>query len=235
MSFHELIEKGEIARERKNYDRALLCFDLAINRASDNHDLFSVIEALGHRLLIYKHKFKKKRNRLFLELMLKDAEACLAIASKMKLPKEVNKVGYLRIGDYHYLTGAYTKAVTCYKKAISCIPKNKTNEIAEYQSHYGLALVKTKRIDQGLKNLFESLVTLRKSNSLTGFRRLTIESGILMRLSEGSRFAGNHAFADDYLEEAKQLAEVLETKHKMSNRLEEIEEMERDIKKEQKR
>jgi tetratricopeptide (TPR) repeat protein len=223
MNFKKLIEQGEIAREHEDYSEALRCFDLAIVEAGSVKDWLSVTQALGHKLIIYKHLFQKTRERPFLELMLKDAEAYLNIANKKKLPSEIKKIPLLRIADYDFLTGAYTKAVTVYQSALAHIPKRKVNEIAEYQSHYALALIKANRPELGLDLLRDSLSKIEKAKGMRPSHRLVVKSGIFGRIALASIWMKDGITARQAFEKAMIDALILEKKYKRPMRLRQLE------------
>ncbi|MBI3952512.1 MAG: hypothetical protein HY336_00985 [Candidatus Doudnabacteria bacterium] len=214
----KLIDKGELAREKGQNEKALSVLDKAVFVASQKKNYPSLLQALAHKLLVWKHLYLKTKDPAFLELMKSDAEAGLAIAKEKKVSKEFQAVFLLRIGHYYQYVSKYKEAVKFTKQAVNLIDEKKSGKYAEYLGHNGLSLTLSGQ-KQGLAILRKSLEIIKKAKNLRPFHKLVIHTGILMRLAISLNKFNKKSEAKDMLASAEKLAMILAKKYKMPFRL----------------
>jgi tetratricopeptide (TPR) repeat protein len=218
IKFDKIISEGEEAREREDYPRAFERFDQAIVLAATKSDLTTLINALAHKLLIYKNLYQKTGNNWFNELMAGDAKTGLKIVEKSGLLGQPKAVILLRLGDYHINKKNYELAATAYKEGLENSDVNKPGEYAEYLSHLAWA--------QGLMGDKDAIAHLKKSleiaesdTNLRPFHRLVILSGINMRLAEVYKVQDNPEESLAALDIAEKMAKELQSEFHMPMRL----------------
>jgi tetratricopeptide (TPR) repeat protein len=219
-SVANLIEQGEFAREKGQDERALSLLDRAIFEAGKKKDYASLLAALSHKLLVWKHAYLKAKDMAFLELMFSEAWGGLKIAQRVKVEKGFQAVFLLRIGHYFQYKGNYKLAQNYGRKALKFISKNDKARYAEYLGHFGLsqALAGNK---QGLNTLKQALKLIEKAKKVRPFHKLVIHSGILTRASIALNKFGKKSEAREMLDAAFELAKILARQYKMPMRLHE--------------
>ena len=227
-NFSALISEGELAREHRKYDKALSCFDRAIRIAGSEGENVAMMAALSHRALVWKHLFEQTGRRNFLELTKADSEAGLAVAKSDKsVPAEVTAPLLLRLGDYYRLMRDRELALSYYHQALDVVSKSSPGKVAEYESHYALALIEKGQVKKGFMLLSECLQAIQADQSYRPFHRLIVESGIWLRMAEAYK-GKNPAAYEKALTEAEKLAKTLKIKHKMPMRLVQVENLRRE-------
>ena len=220
--YDQLIEQGEIAREKENYSEALTALDKALIIAARDEQWTQLVNALAHKLLTYKHLFQKTGKDSFLELMLGEAQTGLKISEDKKILGQPKAVMLLRIGDYHFLKEEFAKAMSFYEEALENIEKEKKGEHAEYLSHLGLCQAELGK-QEGLDNINQALQLALADDQTRPFHKLVILSGIHMRQAVAYNKFKQFEQAKASFEIAKTMAEELALEHKMSMRLKQLE------------
>src|SRR3989338_7349700 len=136
----KLIREGELAREKDQNEKALLLLDRAIFSAISNKNYNSVLSALSHRLLVWKHAYLMTKDEVFLELMLADAKAGLRIAKSRKVDSGFIAIMQERIGHYYEYKKNFKRAKHELAYGLKFIDKKNLGKYSEYLGHYGLAL-----------------------------------------------------------------------------------------------
>lgn len=218
MTYEQLIEKGEKERELGNISEALSLFEQAILVAITENRITDVVEALGQKLLVYKHHFQTTQNTMFLEFMRSDIETGMRLVEKHNLDGHPKAVMNLRMGDYYLENKAAKSSVPYYKAAVDALPEVNPGMKAEFISHYGRALVEAGD-GSGIDLTKEALVLAEKDETLRPFHRLIILSGIHMRLVVEYMKLDNKAMATEHLNIAEQQSQQLADEHHMVVRL----------------
>ncbi|OGZ31874.1 MAG: hypothetical protein A2V69_00450 [Candidatus Portnoybacteria bacterium RBG_13_40_8] len=227
--FKNLITKGEIAREKKDYKTALACFDEAM-LVSGKHNLWAnFIEALGHKIVIDKHFWWETKDKGFLELMRADVELGLGISKLKKLPPRYLAVFQLRMGDVLTEEKNFKESVKWYLWAVRSLkgtPKNAG--YGEYLGHYGKGLVLANKEKKAKNVLLKSLNLIRKDKNLRHFHRLILESGVISWLALAIKKEDSRK-SEELFSEAFAMGRELKNKYKMSMRLKQMEVMKKEF------
>lgn len=217
----ELFEKIEIARETGNYTDALLLSEQAIIESVEQKLPQKCVNALGHKLVVYKHLFQKTEDSLYNELMYGDIQAGLVICKQYSLKGQPLAVMLIRLGDYYTHKELYSEAVPHYEAAyaeVSKASKGKHGELAEYLSHLGIARVMAGN-EEGLKDVKQALAWAEQDTGLRPFHKLTITSGILFRLAAIYGKLGDMVKFNEYFGLAMEQALQLKDEHNMPMRV----------------
>lgn len=224
MNLKKLTEQGELAREKNQDAKALSLLDQAILEAGRKKDYASLLLALSHKLLVWKHAYLKTRDQAFLELMLGEARSGLIIAKNTQVEKGLQAIFLLRIGHCFQYRNNYKLAEHYTKQAVQLISKKDQAKYAEYLGHYGLSqsLAKDKK---GLDSLKQALKIIEKAKKVRPFHKLVIHSGLLLRTAIALKKFGKKQETEDMLFAATEISKILAKKYKMPMRLYQIQEI----------
>lgn len=220
-TFDQLIDSGERARELEDFDRSFAIFDQAILLATKLNDPAKIINAIGHKLLAYKHLAERSNSENYWQLYRGEVETGLKIASDAKIEGQPMALMLLRQGDYFSHLLDYAKAEEIYQKALEKLDPNDGGVYGEYLSHFGLAQSMSGKTE-GLTTLKTSFDTVALDNKLRPFHKLVVLSGINLRLALASAKLGFDEDSKKYMAEAERQAKELAEQHKMSIRLKQI-------------
>lgn len=236
MNIKGFINRGELAREKGQDEKALSMLDKAIFEAGKKKDYASLLSALSHKLLIWKHAYLKTKDGVFLELMRYEAMAGLDIA-KAKNNKGFQAIFLLRLGHYEQYRGNYKQAVTLMSQGIKLTDRKDLAKYSEYLGHLGLSQSlagnsdarqsrgrspdRKRRDKKGLSTLRQSLKLIEKAKKVRPFHRLVIHSGILLRTSIALNKFGKKSETREMQDAAIELSKILTNKYKMPMRLHE--------------
>lgn len=215
-TFEEYIKQGEMATEHQQHPEAMQAYTMAILTAANNKNYEQVVQALGQRLIIYKHKWQLSGDAVFLELLKGDADTGTAIVEKYSLEGHSKAVMLLRSGDYFYENKNYSEAANNYANAVDNLPEGDIAQ-PEFLGHLGVALCLSGD-NGGLEKLNTALNLAEADRNLRPFHKIIIISGIQMRLAESEYAFGNIEKAKEHLEIAFQLGKELESEHNIGMR-----------------
>lgn len=215
-----LFERVEEARETGKYAEALSFAEQAVVAAVDQELPSKCVNALGHKLIIYKHLFQKSENQLYNELMYGDIQTGLAICKQYTLTGQPLAVMLTRQGDYFVHKEQYAESVPHYEAAyeqIAEVSKGKFGELAEYLSHLGIARALAGD-DRGLQDVEQAFAWIKQDTELRPFHKLTIVSGILFRLAALYGKRGDTLRFNEYFNQAMERARELKDVYNMPMR-----------------
>lgn len=227
--FKNLITKGEIAREKKDYKTALAALDEAMLISGEQNQWADFVEALGHKIVIDKNFWWTTGDRGFLEQMRKNVELGLEISKMKKLPGRYHAVFQLRMGDVLVDEKKYKESVLWYRKSVKSLtglPKNAG--YGEYLGHLGRGLVLAKE-KEAEKVLMTALKLVRQDKKVRPFHRLILESAIISSLALFFK-KKNPERSQRLFKEALAIGRELKTKYKMPMRLKQLEIMKKEFK-----
>lgn len=219
LTFTELIDQAELTRENGKHAEALQFVERAIILTAEQGKIEDVINALGHKMIIYKHKFQSTDNPVFNELMYGDVQTGLALVEQHSISGQPKALMLYRSGDYFLWKKDTAKALTLYEQAWNELPKDEPGKSAEYLSKYALALAMSGNIEDGVAKQKEALALAENDNSLRPFHKLTITSGILFRLALIYHIAGKEDLYKETFESAMVQAQELKDKYDVGMRL----------------
>lgn len=226
--FKNLITKGEIAREKKDYKTALACFDEAMLVSGKYNLWVNFLEALGHNIVIDKHFWWTTKDNGFLELMRADVGLGLKIAKMKKLPGRYLAVFQLRMGDVLVDEKKFAEAVEWYRKSVrSLAGLSKNAGYGEYLGHLGRGLVLAKK-KEAEKVLLRALNFIQKDKDIRPFHRLILESAVIVSLSLYHK-KKNPKKSKELFNKAFVMARNLDEKYKMPMRLKQLEIMKKEF------
>ena len=217
----DLFKRVEEALETGSYVEALSLAEQAIIASVEQNLPDKCVNALGHKLIVYKHLFQQREDLLYNELMYGDIQTGMAICKQYKLFGQPLAVMLTRLGDYYVHKEQYMESVPHYEAAfmeISEASKGKFGELAEYLSHLGLARVMAGQ-EQGLKDVEQALALANQDMELRAFHKLIITSGILFRLAAIYGKRGDVVTFNQYFEKAMKEAEELKSEYSMPMRI----------------
>lgn len=217
----KLIDQAEIAREKKQTDKALTLLDKAIWQAGADKQYNLILDALGHKMIIWLHQYQSSGDDCYLELMAAEARAGYMIGTAKKVDKGFLAIMLHRLGNYHYYLEEFKEASAFAKAALTNLNKKEAGRYGEYLAHYGVysALEGDKK---GIAHITEALHMVRQSRDLRTFHKMVVESGILIRLAIAAYAFGDEKFYVSALNEAQGLAKILNQEYKMPGRLDQI-------------
>jgi tetratricopeptide (TPR) repeat protein len=218
MHIDQLLESAEMAREKGNHAEALALAEQVIIAAADSGDYTRVVEALAHKLIIYKHKFQASNNQVFNVLMYGDVQAGLKIITEHNISGHPVAVMHMRAADYFFWRKEYSESIPFYEQALKHADKNKKGEYAEFLSHLGMAEIMAGKTDEGRQKVEQSLSLAEADNALRPFHKLTVTSGILFRLSASYGQQGNKEKFEEYFSRAMEQAQILKNEYTMPMR-----------------
>lgn len=218
----KLIEQGELARERDDFETALVCFDKAIIASIKDSDYAAAINALGHHLLIYDHLYEQTSNPAFLEMMYMDAQTGLRLTEKNNIHGQPLALMQMRTAEYFLDIKEYAQAEEKYQEAfdeLSADPNATNEEKAEYLGHLAEAIIYGGDVDRA-EPLFRKAHELleQSSDKLRDFHKLIIESGLLMREAHGLYLNDQAGKAKSLLVKVEPLVTELKGVHNMDAR-----------------
>lgn len=219
-SIEGLLRQGEQAREHGDHALALSCLGQAIIQAGQEERYAVVVNALAHKLLIYKDLYTYTHKHIFLELMRSEAEAGLRIVEQYTLNGQPKAVMLLRLGSYFFEKEDFSAAVQYFTQAVAEIGEENMGEASEYLSYLGRAQVKAGQTDKGVGTLERALSLAEQSEDLRPFHKLVTLSGIELRLADVYFDIGRTEEAEKIFTIALQQSKELHTVHSMSVRLE---------------
>ncbi|MCL5008984.1 MAG: hypothetical protein M1400_01430 [Patescibacteria group bacterium] len=209
--FENLSEQGRTAEALAVIDRASV--DAAAAKRSD-----LVVEALNHKLHIFKHLYQKTGQEIYLLLMRSEAFAALALADRFQVSGAPKAAALLRYADTFYMEGKYQESTALYAQALEVLPKTVSGAYAEFLSHYAISELKWRQNPEALKKLLEALSLAEADGALRPFHKLIILSGIQARLAEASTILNNRAESEQYFTRAEENALKLEREYGMPMR-----------------
>ena len=230
VSFKNLIQKGELAREKGNYKTALVCFDEAMLTAGQENRWADFVETIGHKVVIDKHFWQTTKDRGFLELMRTDIELGLRMCEIKKLPKRYLAVFQLRMGDILVIEKRFKDSVLWFRRAVKSLtgtPKN--SGYSEYLRHLGAGLALAGQKGQAEKTLLESLKLLKRDKKVRRFQSLNLEISVISWLSFAIKNK-NPEKSNELVVRAGFLAKELKDKYKMPMRLKQLAIMKKELK-----
>ncbi len=218
----KLIEKGEMARERDDLETALVSFDKAIIEALKSSNYETAVNVLGHRLLLFDKLYKQTNNPAFLEMMYMDAQTGLRLAEKNNLHGQPLALMQMRTAEYYLDTKDFVQAESGYQKAYDELNRDlhvTKEEKAEYLGHLAEAVICSGDIQRAEKLFMEACELLEEhSNKLRDFHKLIIQTGLLLRESNGLYLNHEIDKAKAKLLEAEPLVLELKNIHNMDAR-----------------
>lgn len=226
---HKLFEEFERLSERGSYAEALEIIDRACLEAAFSARPDWVVEALNHKLHVYKHLYQKSGEAVYLDSMAAVANLALVFAEKHGLSGPPKAAALLRSADVYYLKSDLAQAVEFYQRALDEIPPLPEGRYAEYLSHWAAAKIKLSQDPAILADLEKALSLAEKDASLRPFHKLIIVSGINARLAESYALLGRTSQAKTALAEAEAAAGLLEKTYAMPMRKIQIETLKRQL------
>lgn len=225
----QLIEQGEMVREKKNWDKALEIFDRAIIEAARLKKPETIINILAHKLIIYKHLYNESGNQIFLELLYNESKAGIHLADVFIIQGQARAVSLLRVADYYYLKGDYKTANKYYYESLENLNPEDKAMYGEYLGHLGLSEVLSGEKKKGFATLDRAYEQVFENKSLRPFHKLVILSGIRLRQAKAFGEMGDKVKAKIYLDDSEQLAKQLVQEYKLPLRLEEVERLRKEL------
>ena len=228
--FKNLIEKGEISREKQDYKVALACFDEAMLISGKQRHWADFIEALGHKIVIDKNFWQITKDKGFLELMRADVGLGLSISRMKKLPGRYSAVFQLRMGDVLLQEKKFKKSVPWFRQALRSLAETPKNAgYSEYLRHLAEGLILMGKKKEAKKILLRSLRMLQKDTSVRPFHRLNLELAIIACLALAIK-KENPKKSKELFSKAFTMANELKDKYKMPMRLKQLETMKKEFK-----
>lgn len=226
--FKKLIEKGETAREQKDYTAALVCFYEAMFDAEKREHWRDFVEALGHKIVVTKHRWWETKEEVVLAWMRRQVHLGLDTCKMKKLPGRYLAVFQLRAGDVFMAEENFKAAATWYGRAVKSLSGTPENAgYGEYLGHWGRALIFTKSRKRAKKILLRALELIRDDKDVRPFHRLILESAVLASLAlfykEEDSGKSKKLFA-----EALYMAKKLKKEHNMPMRLKQLQIMKKE-------
>jgi hypothetical protein len=225
----KLINQAEIAREKNQMAKALMLLDEVIWEAGTANRYDLTLDALGHKIIIWLHRFQFTGDESYLELMASEARAGYMIGTMKKVDKGFLAIMLHRLGHYHFYKKEFGEAASFAKASLAYISKKEAGKYAEYLGHYGLALA----LDgdkKGVQLLVDSLEMVRKSEDLRPFHYMIVESGVLIRIAVAAYANNDKKLFKSSLAEARIIASILDKKFKMPTRLDQVNKLEKNPK-----
>ncbi len=219
-TIRELIDQSEKQREQGALSDALASIDNAIALAGEEANYIELLEAIAHKLEIWKSFHAKTQQSVFWELLKGDAEAGLYIAEAYNIQSHPRAVMLLRRGTYDMFRKNYEAAVDWFQKACAALPENEqAGTRAEFLGYLGEAEGNAGRIE-GITHLEQALAEVQASSDMRPFHKMVIESGIHLRVAKVLVQMGREEEARAHWQSAKNIAESLVFEHNMPSRLE---------------
>lgn len=228
--FKELITKGEIAREKKDYRIALAYFDEAMLISGKDKRWADFAEALGHKVVIDKNFWQTTKDKGFLELMRADIKLGLSISKMKKLPGRYSALFQLRMGDVLLQEKKFKKSVPWFRQALRSLagtPKNAG--YSEYLRHLAEGLILTDKKKEAKRILSRSLRLLRGDRNVRPFHRLNLEVAIIAWLALAIRKEDSKK-SKELFNRAVSMAKELRDRYKMPMRLKQLQMMKKEFK-----
>jgi hypothetical protein len=220
-NLNQLINQAEIAREKNKPLSALTLLDEAIWKAGAAKKYNLLLDALGHKIVIWLNRWQATQDESYLELMAASARAGFEIGLQKKVDKGWLSIMLLRLGHYHLYKKEYLEAAEFFKAALAGVGKKDLGKYAEYLGFYGTAL-SLARDKKGIGILTEALHMARAAKDLRLFHKMIVESGILIRLGLCAYAFNDKKFFKACFDEAEDLAKILKRDHGMPQRLDQI-------------
>lgn len=226
--FKNLITKGEIAREKKNYKTALACFDEAMLISGKDGQWDDYVEAVGHKTVIDKNFWWITSDKGFLEQMRSNVELGLRISMMKKLPSRYLAVFQLRMGDVLVEEKKYKESVEWYRRSVRSLAGTSKNAgYGEYTGHLGRGLVLAKK--KGAERiLLRALKLIQKDRKVRPFHRLILESAVIGSLALFYKNK-NSQKSKEFFNQAFSMGKELKEKYKMPMRLKQLEIMKKEF------
>lgn len=225
-----LIKKGEIAREKKDYKLALSTFDEAMLAGGKQNRWADFVEALGHRIVIDKHFWWMTKDEGFLEVMRADVELGLKICSLKKLSGRYHAVFQLRMGDVLVDESKSKESVLWYRRAVkSLVGTPKNAGYGEYLAHLGKGLILVDKSKEAKRILLQALNYIQRDKSIRPFHRLILESGTISWLALALK-SENPQQSQELFRKALAMGKELKNKYQMPMRLTQLEIMKKQFK-----
>lgn len=219
-TIRELIDQSEKQREQGVLSDALVSIDNAIALAGEEASYIELLEAIAHKLEIWKFFHAKTQQSVFWELLKGDAEAGLYIAETYNIQGHPRAVMLLRRGTYDMFHHNYNGAVEWFEKAHAALPATEqAGTRAEFLGYLGEAEGNAGRIE-GITHLEQALAEVQASSDMRPFHKMVIESGIHLRVAKVLVQMGREEEARAHWQSAKNIAESLVFEHNMPSRLE---------------
>lgn len=217
--FKKLVEKGEIAREKRNYKTALNAFNEAMLISGKNNQWADFVEVVGHCIVIDKHFWQTTKDKGFLELTRSDVELGLRLCKIKKLPDRYLAVSQLRMGDVLLNEKKFKESVLWYRKAVSSLAKTPKNAgYGEYLTHLGKGLALANKKKEAERVILKALKLIKKDKNVRPFHRLVLKSGALawlaLAIKDKDPQRSNRLFKEAY-----QMCKELKARYKMPMRL----------------
>ena len=223
VSYKQLIENLEMAREQGDYPKALLFAEEAVILSAQEKNLEQLVNALAQKLLIYFHLFEKTENQLYNDLMYGDVQTGLQLVEEHGISGQSKAVMLLRTGDYYLHKNQPGKTVDYFALAIQFVDPEKKAEYAEYLNKWGYAESLAGDVTSGQLKIEKAEELVENDKTLRPFHKLIISSGISMRLAHCYFLANNQKQAKEEFAKAKIMADELSTQYSMPMRLLQIE------------
>lgn len=227
--FKNLITKGEIAREKRDYKTALACFWEAMLISGKQKNWADYVEALGHIIVIDKHFWWETKDQGFLEQMRSHVKLGLEMCKIKHLPKTHLAVFQLRASNIFLEEKNFKRAVLWSHRAVKSLAEiSKNAGYAEYLGHWGTALVLAGE-ERAERVLLRALKLMRQDEDVRPFHRLVLESRILASLSLFYK-EKNPKKSKELFNEALVMSRELRDKYKMPMRLKQLGIMKKEFK-----
>lgn len=198
---------------------ALVSIDNAIALAGEEANYSKLLEAMAHKLEIWKFFHTKTKQEVFWELLKGDAESGLQIADAYNIHGHPRAVMFLRRGTYDMFHKNYDAAIEWFQKAYAALPTTEQAATrAEFLGHLGEAEGSAGKAE-GIAHLEQALVEIGGSTDTRLFHKMVIESGIHLRIAQVFIQWQRTDEARDHWQHAKDISEVLSSEYNMSARL----------------
>ncbi|MGI5826018.1 MAG: tetratricopeptide repeat protein [Patescibacteria group bacterium] len=197
--------QAEQLRESGDFVEALKTFETVIVGYQQEGNYAKVVEALQGRFLCYKHLFFLTQDQIYAILGRQDAQSSLEIAERHNL-KEILPSCYFRVGEASMLFNDFEKAAENFEKAV-CIFPGEGAEKGDWRYHWGEALYRSGKKEEGKEKIFEGLKEIQTNpDNRDSFLIHVWESGAYMKLADLLR-EDEHETAKNYLTKANKIAQ----------------------------
>lgn len=197
--FDQVCGRAEVFREQGKTNQALIVLNALISDASAHSD--RVAEALGHRILCYKHLYQNTEDINHLHNMCIDARKGLGL----QIPRTSKAKFYLRLGDVYMLQGSFVAAERAYRIAYEVCKKGDYSK-AEFLGHWAEAKALNGKCAEAIGLLKHALAHLKVFPPPRPFHRLIVVSGVEARLVRAAFKCKSYGLAMKYLIHSYMLA-----------------------------
>lgn len=221
-NYTQLNEKIELAREHQDYPTALSAAGMVLIEAIEEEDYTQAINAIGHKLLIYKDLWFKTQKPEFNQLMLSEVTYGLELCERQKINGQPKAIMLHRASDYYFQKEDYAMAARLSEKACEELPQKNTGEYAELLNHRTAAQVLS-GTESAFSNFDIAYQIAETDSNLRDFHKKAILSGILLRKAFVQIKLGKKPEAEAIITQATPICESLATEYNMEVRKNQLE------------